>query len=115
VGRPGQGIGGGTEASDGELLRACEREPEAFAHFYRRHVGAVLGYLHRRTGRADLAADICAETFARALERCDQYDRPAGLGGRGCSRSPARCWSTARGAGRSRRGLAAGWGCRRAS
>lgn len=71
------------EASDGELLRACEREPEAFAQFYRRHVDAVLRYLHRRTGRADLAADICAETFARALERSAQYD-PA--------RGPGRAW-----------------------
>jgi RNA polymerase sigma-70 factor (ECF subfamily) len=39
-----------------------------FAAFYRRHEDAVLGYFLRRTGGADLAADLTAETFARALE-----------------------------------------------
>jgi len=70
-------------ASDGELLRDCAQRPEAFAQFYRRHVGALLGYLVGRTGRPELAADVCAETFARALERAAQY-HPA--------RGPGRAW-----------------------
>ncbi|HEU4973976.1 MAG TPA: RNA polymerase sigma factor [Baekduia sp.] len=40
----------------------------SFAAFYRRHEDAVLGYFLRRTGSADLAVDLTAETFARALE-----------------------------------------------
>lgn len=78
MGRPGH-----DEQDDAALLVASAQEPEAFAHFYRRHVGALLGYLHARTGRAELAADLCAETFARALERAGQFD-PA--------RGPARGW-----------------------
>ena len=69
--------------TDGELLAARGRDPEAFGAFYRRHVAAILAYVHGRTGRADLAADVCAETFARALERGDEFD-PA--------RGPARAW-----------------------
>jgi RNA polymerase sigma-70 factor (ECF subfamily) len=71
------------ERSDPELLALTASEPEAFGAFYRRHVRAVLAYLLSRTRRPELAADLCAETFAVALERCDRYD-PA--------RGPARAW-----------------------
>ena len=71
------------ERSDAELLEATAADPEAFGAFYRRHVTAVLAYLLSRTGRSDLAADVCAETFARALERRGRFD-PA--------RGPGRAW-----------------------
>lgn len=51
--------------------------------FYRRHVTAVLAYLMSRTGRPELAADICAEVFAAALEKAGRYDP---------SRGAARSW-----------------------
>ena len=71
------------ERSDADLLAATVAEPDAFGVFYRRHVNAILGYLMARTGRADLAADLCAEVFASALEEADRYE-PA--------RAPARAW-----------------------
>ena len=52
---------------DERLLCETPRVPSAFAVFYRRHEGAVLGYFMRRTGHAELAADLAAETFAAAL------------------------------------------------
>jgi RNA polymerase sigma factor (sigma-70 family) len=69
--------------SDGELLAATRSEPEAFGVFYRRHVTALLRYLVSRTGRPDVAADVCAEVFASALESASRYDP---------SRAPARAW-----------------------
>jgi len=69
--------------SDGELLAATATDSRAFAVFYRRHVSAVLAYLMSRTGRPELAADICAEVFARALETRSRYDE---------SRGAARSW-----------------------
>jgi RNA polymerase sigma factor (sigma-70 family) len=39
----------------------------AFEALYRRHERAVAGFLMRRTGRAELAADLTAEAFAAAL------------------------------------------------
>jgi RNA polymerase sigma factor (sigma-70 family) len=52
---------------DDALLLAAADDPEAFAQFYRRHVGGVIAYFRRRTGDAELAADLTAETFAAAL------------------------------------------------
>lgn len=71
------------QRSDTELLAATGDEPEAFAAFYRIHARAVLGYLLSRTRRADLAADLCAEVFASALENRDRYDP---------ERAPPRAW-----------------------
>jgi RNA polymerase sigma-70 factor (ECF subfamily) len=57
--------------SDEELL-ACGGE-EAFATFYRRHAPSLLGYLMRRTGDAEVAADLTAETFAAALAGSQRF------------------------------------------
>jgi RNA polymerase sigma factor (sigma-70 family) len=63
---------------DDAALLAAER-PGAFGDFYERHVGTVTSYASRRTGgRPELAFDIVAETFARALERRAQYDPTRG-------------------------------------
>ena len=69
--------------SDAELLVATATDGHAFAVFYRRHVTAVLRYVLARTRRPELAADICAEVFASALEKTGRYDP---------SRGAARSW-----------------------
>jgi RNA polymerase sigma-70 factor (ECF subfamily) len=69
--------------SDADLLAATEVDADAFGTFYRRHVKAVLGYLMARTGRPELAADLCAEVFASALEGASRYEP---------QRAPARAW-----------------------
>lgn len=66
-------------ASDGELL--ASDDPPAFAAFYRRHEDAVLGFFRRRTGSAELAADLAAETFARALAGKGRFDPARGEAG----------------------------------
>lgn len=71
------------EPTDAALLAATAQEPEAFATFYRRHVRAVLAYLLSRTRRPELAADLCAEVFATALEDAHRFDE---------RRGPARAW-----------------------
>ena len=57
--------------------------PEQYGAFYLRHERDVLVFFLRRAGGADLAADLCAETFARALEGRASFDP---------SRGPARAW-----------------------
>jgi RNA polymerase sigma-70 factor (ECF subfamily) len=66
------------ERSDDDLLAATPRDPAAFGEFYRRHARPLAGYFVRRTGRAELAADLTAETFAAALQHARRYDPAKG-------------------------------------
>jgi RNA polymerase sigma-70 factor (ECF subfamily) len=61
-------------SSDDELLRATAADRSAFGEFYERHERALLGFFGGATRRADIAADLTAETFARALESCAGFD-----------------------------------------
>jgi RNA polymerase sigma-70 factor (ECF subfamily) len=62
--------------SDAELLAGADAAN--FRMFYERHAPAVVAYVARRSRQPDLALDVVAETFARALERRDQYDAERG-------------------------------------
>jgi RNA polymerase sigma factor (sigma-70 family) len=63
-------------AADAALLVGS---PAEFGAFYLRHEAGVLGFFLRRVGGAsDLAADLCAETFARALEGRRSFDSTRG-------------------------------------
>ena len=53
------------QLTDEDLL--ASGEPEHFGCFYQRHVREVLGYMMRRTGDPEAAADLTAETFAAAI------------------------------------------------
>jgi RNA polymerase sigma-70 factor (ECF subfamily) len=66
------------ERSDDDLLVATPRDPAAFGEFYRRHVHALAGYFVLRTGNAEMAADLTAETFARALRHARRFDPAKG-------------------------------------
>ena len=63
------------DATDEQLLVA--RDAASFELFYVRHVDAMLGFFARRTFDAELAADLCAETFAAALASRRRF-RPGG-------------------------------------
>ena len=54
--------------SDEALVRELARSADAFVVLYRRYEQPVLAYFRRRTGEAELAADLTGEVFARALE-----------------------------------------------
>lgn len=64
-------------ASDEELL--VNGGAQGFGLLYERRYPLVRGYLRRRVGaRPDLVLDLVAETFARALERREQFDPQRG-------------------------------------
>ena len=66
-----------TSCSDAVLLAGTRADPDAFAAFYRRYERLILGYMLRRTGDPELAADLSAEVFASALRSARRY-RPEG-------------------------------------
>src|SRR5690349_1990968 len=70
-------------ATDDEVLAAAVSDPRAFSAFYRRYERPVLAYFRRRTGDAELAADLTAEVFAAALAACPRYQP---------HRAPASAW-----------------------
>jgi RNA polymerase sigma-70 factor (ECF subfamily) len=59
--------------SDAELLAMAKKNPAAFGPFYERHAKALLTYLARRTGDAEVALDLTAEVFAAALASSHRY------------------------------------------
>jgi DNA-directed RNA polymerase specialized sigma24 family protein len=54
--------------TDAQLLASVDSDPDAFVRFYERHETLVIGYLMRRVGDPEAAADLTAEVFAAALE-----------------------------------------------
>lgn len=63
------------DEQDAELLSSG---PEAFGRFYLRYEDAVLVFFLRRTRSPELAADLTAETFARALQGRRGFDASLG-------------------------------------
>jgi RNA polymerase sigma-70 factor (ECF subfamily) len=63
---------------DRTLLLCAGGDRRAFAEFYRRFERPLLGFHMRATGRPDLAADLTAESFARALESVQRFDPARG-------------------------------------
>lgn len=57
----------GAEATDAQLIVGSQDDVTLFGELYDRNVDAVLGYHYRRTGCAQTAADLTAETFAVAF------------------------------------------------
>src|SRR3974390_1195320 len=60
------------------LLAAARLDAASFSAFYRHFERPVLQFFMHATGRADLAADLAAETFACVLESVASYDSARG-------------------------------------
>jgi RNA polymerase sigma factor (sigma-70 family) len=58
---------------DADLLWSTSGNPEAFGIFYDRYEDAVVAFFMRATGRAEMAMDLTAETFAAALASIDSF------------------------------------------
>jgi RNA polymerase sigma factor (sigma-70 family) len=64
------------EPSDTELL--ASRVAADFGWFYDRHLAVVVSFVGARVRQPEAVFDLVAETFARALERREQYDPARG-------------------------------------
>lgn len=61
------------DLSDAELIVVSVADPEAFCTLYDRWAGPLLAFIYRRVGNAEVAADLLAETFARAFESRSKF------------------------------------------
>jgi RNA polymerase sigma factor (sigma-70 family) len=61
------------------LARVAGGDAEAFGGFYDIFEDDLLRFFLRRTGRADLSADLTAEVFAAALDSADGYRPELGV------------------------------------
>ena len=65
--------------NEDELVRDAVRSPDAFAKLYRHYLPQIHAFCYRRTGRRDLADDLTAATFERALRNLPKF-KPRGGG-----------------------------------
>ncbi len=56
-----------------EFVERARHDADAFAELYRRHVGAIYGFIYRRTGSREVAEDLTSATFERALAGIDRF------------------------------------------
>ncbi len=54
-------------------VQAAQRDPARFRPLYDRYYEPVFRYLYHRTQDEDLAADLCAQVFLKALQRLGEY------------------------------------------
>jgi RNA polymerase sigma-70 factor (ECF subfamily) len=57
-----------------ELVAQARQCPDAFGRLYDQNYSAIFNYALRRTGNVELAEDITAATFAKALEHIRRFE-----------------------------------------
>ncbi len=61
-----------------EQLHWIATDPEIFEAFYREHLEAIQGFVARRVGDAEHAADLTAEVFLAAIDAAHRYSPERG-------------------------------------
>ena len=61
------------EATDADLVIRAQHDPLAFAPLYKRYVTSVHRYCFRQTSDPDVAADLTAHIFTKALEGLPRF------------------------------------------
>lgn len=94
--RHGDLVGGAAECV---LTRAQQGSAGAFVEFYDEYFPGLLRWFQVRTAAADVAADLCAETFASALASLPRFDAQLGSPGAwlyGIAKNELRTWNRRR-------------------
>ncbi len=56
-----------------ELIKSAQKDPEVFARVYDYYYPKIFGYVLKRTANLEIAQDIVAETFFKALNKLWQF------------------------------------------
>jgi len=66
--------GAPAQADDRLLVQAAQANPQRFAELYERHFYAVYAFVARRVHDRDVAEDLTADVFYKALEALARFD-----------------------------------------
>ncbi len=61
------------EPDEHSLITAAQQDPRCFDQFYQRYVERIFAYTYRQTGSRELAQDLTANTFEKALTHIGSY------------------------------------------
>jgi RNA polymerase sigma-70 factor (ECF subfamily) len=61
-------------AAEREMILAAQRDRTAFAPLYERYVDQIFAYAYSLTHNRELAEDVTAATFARAMEELPRFE-----------------------------------------
>jgi len=61
-------------AAERELILAAQRDSDAFTPLYERYVDQIYAYAYSLTHNRELAEDVTAATFARAIEELPRFE-----------------------------------------
>jgi RNA polymerase sigma-70 factor (ECF subfamily) len=64
---------GGPEEEERELIRRAKSDAGAFGELYERHVERIYSYVYYRTANSQVAEDLTARVFERALHHIPRY------------------------------------------
>ena len=62
------------QADERLLVEAAQKDPTRFGDLYERHFGAVYAFAARRSPNREMAEDVTADTFHRALSNLRQFE-----------------------------------------
>jgi RNA polymerase sigma-70 factor (ECF subfamily) len=63
----------GDNQSEQELIKAAQKNPDEFHHLFNRYYDLIFNYSLRRTCHVQLAEDVTANTFLKALNQIKKY------------------------------------------
>src|ERR1051326_7940869 len=63
-----------TQADERLLVEAAQKDPTRFGDLYERYFGAVYAFAIRRSANREMAEDVTADTFHRALANLRQFE-----------------------------------------
>ena len=59
--------------SEWQEIQAAQGNPALFQPLYVRYYESIFRFIHRRTGQEALAAEICSDTFLKAMQKLPSY------------------------------------------
>jgi RNA polymerase sigma-70 factor (ECF subfamily) len=70
---PAAGDHEGTDPAETAWIAAAQADPAAFAPLYERYATPVYRFIHRKVGNPEVANDLTAQVFIKAIERIGRY------------------------------------------